>query len=129
MIASAEVARNCRKKPVWVLGGAEATHTDFYATIDDPWFPEEGQSVRRTAEIAFGHAGVTREDIDVGGLYDCFTVTMLRDLEELGFCKIGEGPDYFAEGKRWVGVQLRRIEKMRPDLRAELGATSGGSPE
>jgi hypothetical protein len=21
----------------------------------------------------------------------------------------------FAEGKRWVGLQLRRIEKMRPD--------------
>jgi hypothetical protein len=26
----------------------------------------------------------------------------------------------FAEGKRWVGVQLRRIEKMRPDHRDEI---------
>lgn len=30
----------------------------------------------------------------------------------------------FAEGKRWVGVQLRRIEKLRPDMRAE-GALPG----
>jgi len=106
VIASAEVARNCRKQPVWVLGGAEATHTDFYATIDDPWFPESGQSVRRTAEIAFGHSGVTRDDIDVGGLYDCFTVTMLRDLEELGFCKVGEGADYFREGHTALGGSM-----------------------
>jgi hypothetical protein len=25
----------------------------------------------------------------------------------------------FAEGKRWVGLQLRRIEKLRPDHRDE----------
>jgi len=106
VIASADVARDCRKRPVWVLGGAEATHTDFYVTIDDPWFPEEGQSVRRTAEIAFGQAGVTRDDIDVGGLYDCFTVTMLRDLEELGFCKPGEGADYFREGHTRLGGSM-----------------------
>ena len=106
VIASAEVARNCRTKPVWVIGGAEATHTDFYVTIDDPWFPESGQSVRRTAEIAFGQAGVTRDDIDVGGLYDCFTVTMLRDLEELGFCKPGEGAEYFREGHTHLGGSM-----------------------
>jgi hypothetical protein len=30
----------------------------------------------------------------------------------------------FAEGKRWVGIQLRRIEKMRPDHRDESAETS-----
>ncbi len=106
VIASAEVARNCRKAPVWVIGGTEAAHTDFYATIDDPWFPEEGQSVRRAGDIAFAQAGVTRDDIDVAGLYDCFTITMLRDLEELGFCKIGEGADYFKEGHTRLGGSM-----------------------
>jgi len=33
VIASAERARDCRKKPVWILGGAEAYYTDFYATV------------------------------------------------------------------------------------------------
>jgi len=92
VVTSAEIARNCRKPPVWIIGGSEAMHADFYATIDDPWFPATGQSVSRTAEIAFGQAGVSRDDVDVAGLYDCFTITMLRDLEELGFCKPGEGP-------------------------------------
>ena len=106
VVASADVARDCRRKPVWILGGAEAVHTDCYVTIDDPWFPEEGQSVRRAAEISFGQAGVTREDIDVAGLYDCFTVTMLRDLEELGFCKVGEGAEFFREGHTRLGGSM-----------------------
>ena len=58
VLASAEVAQDCAKKPVWVLGGAESVHTDFYGTIDDPWFPPSGQSVSRSAEIAFGQAGL-----------------------------------------------------------------------
>ena len=106
VIASEEVARNCRKPPVWVRGGAESAYTDFYETINDPWFPEEGKAVRRTADIAFAQAGVSREDIDVAGLYDCYTVTMLRDLEEMGFCKIGEGAEYFEEGHTRLGGSM-----------------------
>jgi acetyl-CoA acetyltransferase len=48
---------------------------------------------------------VTRDDIDVAGLYDCFTVTMLRDLE-MGFCKLGEGAAYFAEGHTRLGGSM-----------------------
>src|SRR5882724_1673102 len=103
VIAAEDVARDCRKPPVWVLGGAEATYTDAYTTIDVPWFPADGKAVRRTADMAFQIAGVSRDDIDVGGLYDCFTVTMLRDLEEMGFCQLGEGAAYFSEGRTRLG--------------------------
>ncbi len=106
VIASEAVARSCRKTPVWVLGGAESAYTDIYSSISDPWFPEEGKAVRRTADLAFAQAGVTRDDIDVAGLYDCFTVTMLRDLEEMGFCKLGEGAGYFAEGHTRLGGSM-----------------------
>jgi acetyl-CoA acetyltransferase len=106
VIASEAVARSCRKTPVWVLGGAESAYTDIYSSIADPWFPEEGRAVRRTADLAFAQAGVTRDDIDVAGLYDCFTVTMLRDLEEMGFCKLGEGAAYFAEGHTRLGGSM-----------------------
>src|SRR5580658_1907606 len=106
VIASEAVARSCRQTPVWVLGGAESAYTDIYTSISDPWFPEEGKAVRRTADLAFAQAGLTRADIDVAGLYDCFTVTMLRDLEEMGFCKLGEGADYFAEGHTRLGGSM-----------------------
>jgi acetyl-CoA acetyltransferase len=106
VIAAAEVARDCRKKPVWILGGAEAYYTDFYATINDPWFPNEGKAVRKATDRAFGLAGISRDDIDVAGLYDCFTITTIRNLEEMGFCKLGEGADYVREGHLRLGGSM-----------------------
>lgn len=101
VVASKEIARDCRKKPVWVLGGAEATYTDSYKTITAPWNAPEGAAVRRCTEMAFGMAGITHDDIDVAGLYDCYAVTVARDLEEMGFCKLGEGADYMKAGHLW----------------------------
>ncbi len=106
VVASADVARQCRTEPVWVLGGAEAAFTDFYMSIHDPWFPPEGRAVRRSADLAFEQAGITRDEVDVAGLYDCFTITMLRDLEEMGFCKPGEAADYFSEGHTILGGSM-----------------------
>ncbi|MBO0728678.1 MAG: thiolase family protein [Acidimicrobiaceae bacterium] len=106
VIASADVARGCRHDPVWVLGGAEAYYTDFYQTINDPWFPDDGKSVRKATDRALGLAGVTRDDIDVAGVYDCFTITTIRDLEEMGFCKLGEGAAYVKEGHCRLGGKM-----------------------
>jgi acetyl-CoA acetyltransferase len=106
VIASAEVARGGRKRPVWVLGGAEAAFTDFYMSIPNPWFPDEGKAVRRCTDLAFEMAGISRAEVDVAGLYDCYTVTMLRDLEEMGFCKLGEGASYFSEGHTRLGGSM-----------------------
>jgi acetyl-CoA acetyltransferase len=106
VVASAAVAASTAKEPIWILGGAEASYTDFYTTIQDPWFPADGYAVRRAADIAFAQAGVKREDIQVAGIYDCFTITMLRSLEELGFCQLGEGAQYFAEGVTRLGGSM-----------------------
>jgi acetyl-CoA acetyltransferase len=106
VVASEAVARNCKKPPIWVLGGAEATYTDPYQTITPDWISDEGAAVRTTADMAFGMAGVSRDDIQVAGLYDCFPVTVARDLEEMGFCKVGEGGDYIHAGHLRLGGKM-----------------------
>jgi acetyl-CoA acetyltransferase len=106
VVASEAVARGCRKKPVWILGGVEAVYTDPYQTITRDWISSEDQAVRATANKAFAMAGVSRDDIDVAGLYDCFPVTMARDLEEVGFCKVGEGADYIHAGHIALGGKM-----------------------
>jgi acetyl-CoA acetyltransferase len=106
VVASEAVARDCAKKPVWVLGGAEAAYTDSYRTITAPWIGQEGAAVRRCADMAFDMAGIGRDEIDVAGLYDCYPVTLARDLEEMAFCELGEGADYIKAGHTRLGGKM-----------------------
>jgi acetyl-CoA acetyltransferase len=47
-------------------------------------------------------AGITPADVDVALLYDHFSPMVLMQLEDYGFCGIGEGGDFVAEGNiRW----------------------------
>jgi hypothetical protein len=51
-----------------------------------------------------------------------YVVRTLCETDRMTFWPGGEDGKRatdFAEGKRWVGLQLRRIEKMRPDHRNE----------
>ena len=44
--------------------------------------------------VAFGMAGIDASDVDVFTCYDPFTIVTLMQLEDLGFCKKGEGGDF-----------------------------------
>lgn len=103
VLASPEVAADCRKPPVWVIGGAEAIDADAYMSVDAPWIARKDSAVRRIGDASFARAGVTREEIDVANLYDCFSITFLRDLEELGFCELGGASAFVKEGRTRLG--------------------------
>lgn len=49
--------------------------------------------------IAFEMAGIEHADVDLLMLYDSFTITTLLLLEDLGFCKKGEGGAFVEDGK------------------------------
>jgi acetyl-CoA acetyltransferase len=53
----------------------------------------------RSGPIAFAEAGVKPSDIKYASIYDSFTITVIMTLEDLGFCKKGEGGP-FVEGGR-----------------------------
>jgi acetyl-CoA acetyltransferase len=52
----------------------------------------------RSGQEAYAMAGLTPRDIDVAQLYDCFTITVLIELEDLGFCAKGEGGAFVSSG-------------------------------
>ena len=53
---------------------------------------------------AFAEAGVTPKDIKYASIYDSFTITVVVQLEDLGFCKKGEGGKFVADGNLISGV-------------------------
>ena len=47
---------------------------------------------------------MTPKDIQYASIYDSFTITVLIQLEDLGFCKKGEGGKFVADGNLISGV-------------------------
>lgn len=90
VIVSPERVKDCRKKPVWVLGQGEShSHWSIQAMPD-----LTVTSAAISGKTAFEMAGVTHDEIDFVQIYDSFTITVLLTLESLGFCKRGEGGDF-----------------------------------
>ena len=101
VVASPELARNCRQRPVWVLGVGEALAHQGAGKRDLIYI-----AAKQSHEPAFAMAGVTHKDIDMAMIYDSFTITVLETLEDLGFCKKGEGGDFVSGGRLKVGGEL-----------------------
>jgi acetyl-CoA acetyltransferase len=101
VVTSAERARDLPKRPVRLLGCGEAV-----------WHQEVGSpdmltiAARQSSEAAFRMAGVERDAIDLCMIYDSFTITVLVTLENLGFCKPGEGGSFVEGGRIGLGGEL-----------------------
>ena len=63
-------------------------------------------AVERSGEKAFTTAGIEPRDVDIAFLYDCFTITVLLELEGLGFVPKGEGGAFALEGRMEIGKDL-----------------------
>ena len=137
LVTSAERARTLKKTPVFVLGVGDAVTHRHVASMPDL----TTTGARLSGERAYAMSGLTAKDIDVIELYDAFTICTILFLEDLGFCKKGEGGGFvergaIAPGGAWkvntsggglsychpgmYGLMLL-IESVR-QLRAECGA-------
>jgi acetyl-CoA acetyltransferase len=102
VLVRAERAKDLPRKPVYVLGSAAAVWNRQISSMDDLTVTAAVESGRR----AYQMAGVGPSDIDVAELYDAFTINTILFLEDLGFCKKGEGGAYVAQGGIAPGGRL-----------------------
>jgi acetyl-CoA C-acetyltransferase len=98
IIASEERAKAMTDRPlVYIRGtGQHATHS-----MSAGWPGEtlaEWPHLKKAGEVAYKNAQLTPKDIDVVQVHDCFTISEIIELEELGFCEKGEGGPFVASG-------------------------------
>ena len=94
VIVSAEIARSLSRPLIAVRGGAEAIKGPRGGSALDLTVT----AAAHTGPAAFAEAGCAPSDIDYASIYDSFTITVLLQIEDLGFCTKGEGGRFVADG-------------------------------
>ena len=101
IMAAPEVARSLKRPLVKVIGHGEA--------------PKGPRGGRKDLDLTYSGAawsgppaweesGVKPSDIKYASIYDSFTITVLMQLEDLGFCEKGQGGKFVADGNLISGV-------------------------
>ena len=103
VVSAADAAKDTRR-PVTILGVAEGHPDSPSAITQRPDMTALG--LAKAAPRAFQMAGVKHGDIDVAQIYDCFTYTVICEIEDLGFCKKGEGGAFVEGGRIGLGGEL-----------------------
>ncbi|MBV9825732.1 MAG: thiolase domain-containing protein, partial [Alphaproteobacteria bacterium] len=100
LMANEEVARSLSKHPnVRVIGNGEASKNQMGGKVDLTY-----SGARWSGPRAFEMAGVKPSDMKYASIYDSFTITVVMQLEDLGFCEKGQGGRFVSDGNLISGV-------------------------
>ena len=99
IIARPEIAKSLKRPKVKIIGAGEAPKHQMGGKVDLSYSGAAWSGPR-----AFEEAGVKPSDMKYASIYDSFTITVVMQLEDLGFCKKGEGGKFVADGNLISGV-------------------------
>jgi acetyl-CoA C-acetyltransferase len=99
VVTKPEIARSLRRPLVKVIGAGEAYKHQSGGNIDLTY-----SGGVRSGATAFAEAGVTPADVKYVSIYDSYTITVLMQLEDLGFCEKGKGGRFVSDGNLISGV-------------------------
>jgi acetyl-CoA acetyltransferase len=107
VITSAARAADLRHPPVYIMGSAHggmgrwSTAIFTWFQMPDEYFASSGH--RPVAKRMYEMAGISAADVDVALLYDHFGPMVIMQLEDYGFCPIGAGGSFVADGNTRLG--------------------------
>ncbi|BBH32680.1 acetyl-CoA acetyltransferase [Pseudomonas sp. Cab53] len=99
IVARPEIAKALNRPRIRILGCGESTKHQMGGHLDLSY-----TGAAWTGPRAFEEAGVTPADIQYASIYDSFTITVILQLEDLGFCKKGEGGKFVSDGNLISGI-------------------------
>jgi acetyl-CoA C-acetyltransferase len=99
IVASPEVARSLKRPKVKIIGAGEAPKHQMGGQLDLTY-----SGAVWSGPPAFAEAGVKPSDIKYASIYDSFTITVLMQIEDLGFCEKGQGGRFVSDGNLISGT-------------------------
>lgn len=103
VMTTAERARDLARPPVSIMGAGVGE------AMERLWWEKANYTrlaVDTAKQAAFGEADIEIGDIDIAGLYDCFTAEVLFQLEDYGWCEKGDGGPFVEDGHIAPGGDL-----------------------
>ncbi|MSQ27323.1 MAG: thiolase family protein [Dehalococcoidia bacterium] len=86
VVARADIARSLRRQPTYILGGGLGIPRNNLTHVGEITLAPAGLAARD----AFRMSGYGPRDIQVREIYDSFTITVICEMEDAGFCQKGE---------------------------------------
>lgn len=102
VVSDGNMARDIPSRPIQIAGAGQG-HTHEHI-VCAPSLTDFG--CKTSARHAFGRAGVVARDIDIAEIYDSFTITLLVELESIGFFERGEAGPAISAGALDLGGAL-----------------------
>jgi len=103
ILAPAEKAKQYTDTPILVAGTGQAS--DSLPLHNRPTLTGLRAAVE-AANVAYKMAGVGPKDIDFAEVHDCFTIAEIMAIEDLGFCKKGEGGKMTEQGETTIDGRI-----------------------
>lgn len=98
VVTRPEIAKSLKQPLVTLIGAGEAAGNTNGGKMD-----MTVTAAARSGATAFDEAHVGRSDIQYASIYDSFTITVLLQLEDLGFCEKGQGGRFVSDGNLIAG--------------------------
>src|SRR5436853_607518 len=99
ILAKPEIAKSLKRPLVKIRGAGEAPKHQMGGKVDLTY-----SGAVWSGPAAFAEAGVKPADIKYASIYDSFTITVVMQLEDLGFCEKGQGGSFVSDGNLIAGV-------------------------
>ncbi len=99
VVVAPEVMKSLNRPKIKIIGAGESPKHQMGGQIDLTY-----SGARWSGPRAFEEAGVKPSDIKYASIYDSFTITVLMQLEDLGFCEKGQGGKFVSDGNLISGV-------------------------
>ncbi len=99
LVVHPDIAKSLKRPLVRVMGAGESMKGQMGGNVDLTY-----SAAVRSGPQAFSEAGVKPTDIKYASIYDSFTITVLVQLEDLGFCEKGQGGKFVQDGNLISGV-------------------------